>query len=369
MGAGANPVKLLFVGDFNITRGTGYATILSNVCTHLAERHQVTVLGEKWDRSEHHFPFQVIPTDYRWIPVQVLRLCQAMKFDHIILAMDIPKIHQVLNEVRAQQFNWNTLVSGLFPVESDPLIDVWSEALGWLYRRFVISEFGQRELKAVDLDSVFVPMTALPPKRKIEPLEARRQLNCPECDLVLLTVADNQERKDLPVIADTVAWLGRRDIQATWLLVTTPRSGYGWNLPDLLNRAGVTEQTMVMGGLSTEELGCAYQAADAFILASQAEGACLPLYEAMVHGLVCVAPNHTAITEALTDGRGLLVEPGAVTIHPWGNVRRYHTSPQALGLGLLDVMASPSRNGAMADFIESRPWSLAAERIEEGLND
>lgn len=367
-------MRLLFVGNFD-TRGTGYATILTNTCSELAGRgHQVTVLGMSWDRSEHTFPFQVIPTDYTWVPMQVLRVHQALSFDHVILAMDVPKIVQVLDNVRMQKLDWPH-PSGLFPIESDPLVSVWVDGLAQLHRRLCISRFGQRVLDEVGLDSVYLPMTANLPSETLDKREARRALkkwivmgNEELLDgegPVALTVADNQERKDLPVIAQALVQL-RDEVDVTWLLVTSFNSPYGWYLPDLLERTGVTGQAVVFDGLPAEDLERAYFAADFFVIASQAEGACLPLYEAMAHDLPCIGPDHTAVSEALADERGVLVSHNGRTIHPWGNVHRYHTRAEDLARAMTRV-AHPG-DERLTEFIEGRPWSDVAARIEEALD-
>jgi glycosyltransferase involved in cell wall biosynthesis len=371
-------MKLLFVGDFNVTLGSGYATILLNVCTELAARgHQVTVLGLYWDRSEHHFPFQVIFTDFSWLPMQVLRVHQAMNFDHVILAMDVPRLVQLLNEIEQQALNWPA-ISGLFPIESDPLISIWAGGLAQLYRRFVISQFGQQILADAGLESLFVPMTARVPEGIIPKLEARQALK--ECvlwgdadlldgkGLMALTVADNQERKDLPVIARALELVEQTDkMRPTWLLVTRWASPHGWYLPDLFERMGIADRAVIFDGLSTDDLERAYYAADVFVIASQAEGACLPLFEAMAHDLPCIAPNHTAISEALADDRGTLVHSNGRSIHPWGNVNRYHVRPDDLALAIAGV-GHPG-DGRMLDFIKGRTWEQAATIIEGGLND
>lgn len=371
-------MKLLFVGNFNVTRGSGYATILRNVCAELSQRHKVTVLGYEWDRAQHDYPFQVIPSDYSWIPVQTLRLQQAMQFDHVILAMDVPKIEQILLEISRQGINWNVPVSGLFPIESDPLIGNWARALSFLHRRFVISEFGKRELEKRGLDGVFLPMTAHVPEREVGMQAARQALAEVPAEFgdpsildtagpVALTVADNQERKDLPAIARALKHLAQeQNTHMVWLLVTAWGSPYGWELRDLLEtRLEVIGQTVVYSGLSEEDLDLAYWAADFFVIASQAEGACLPLYEAMARDKVCIAPAHTAISEALMDGRGILVTSNGATVHPWGNVNRYHVRPADLAAAMQSFAVPAERN--LVGFIESRPWSLAAKRIEEML--
>lgn len=372
-------MRLLFVGNFNVTRGTGYSTILKNVCSELAALgHTITVLGTSWDRSEHHYPFQVIPTDYAWIPVHVLRVHQALDFDHAILAMDVPKVVQILDQVEGQEIVWPR-TSAIFPIESEPLVSVWAEGLGRLHRRFVISRFGQRVLSENDLDSVFVPMTAEIPESSLSPLEARQILkgwvargdpDLLDSELLALTVADNMERKDLPVIGQALARLRDEGITMTWALVTAIVSSYGWWMPDLLGQLDIVDRTVLFEALPPEALDAAYWACDVFVIASQAEGACLPLYEALARGKPCVAPDHTAITEALGDGRGVLVSSNGRSIHPWGNVYRYHTRPEALARALLDVRhAGEDGSGSRVDFIKGRPWSLAAKRIEEALSD
>lgn len=375
-------MRLLFVGNFNVTRGTGYSTILKNVCSELAARHTIAVLGTSWDRSEHHYPFQAIPTDYAWIPVHVLRVHQALNFEHVILAMDVPKIVQILDQVEQQEIAWPH-TSAIFPVESDPLVSVWAKGLKRLHRRFVISRFGQRVLSENDLDSTFVPMTAEIPERALSPSEARQALKewmvaGGEGDpdlldrgsrLLALTVADNMERKDLPVIGQALAQLREQEgITITWALVTSIISPYGWWMPDLLRQVDIVDQTVLFEALPPEALDAAYWACDFFVIASQAEGACLPLYEAMARGKPCVAPDHTAITEALGDGRGVLVSSNGRSIHPWGNVYRYHTRPEDLARALLAARTCED-DSRRVDFIKGRPWSLTAKRIEEALSD
>lgn len=356
-------MKLLFVGDFRPGYSSGYTTILEAVCSELAGMgHEVTVLGTSWGKEEHHYPFRVIPSDYTWVPVQVLRLHEALAFDHVILAMDVPKIEQILRQVGKQELVW-PLTSGLFPIESKPLVSVWKAGLDLLHKRFVISKFGKDVLEDAGLDSIFIPMTATRTDRRWSHSGIDSLLEIPENEYhtIVLTVADNQERKDLPVIGQAVASLEG----VHWALVTASVSPHGWYLPDLLSALGIDARTTVLENLSQEALSFMYILADVFVLASQAEGACLPLYEAMLHGLPCVAPNHTAITEALADGRGVLIDPDWISIHPWGNVNRFHVTPFSLARGIEKAKGIDITLGRQ--FVEGRTWQAVAECIEEEL--
>ncbi len=372
-------MRLLFVGDFSPFGG--YSTIFREVCTEAVPLvEQVTLLGLDWDRSQHDYPFQVIPSDFSWVPVQVMRLCEAMQFDNVILTMDVPKMLSLLSELERQKIEW-PLVSGLFPIESDPLLFAWQEGLSALDHRFVISEFAQRLLAEVQIDSTWLPMTARPPVEPIDKDEARRRLSplvrygdserlYKDDAPFIVTVADNQERKALTVIAQAIAELRDGGMWVNWLLVTQIENRYGWDLHSLWQRLWMNDQVLMFDSLTHEELSWVYQASDAFVLASQAEGACLPLYEAMAHGVPCVAPNHTAIKEALSDGRGELVTSSHTTIHPWGNVNRYHMRSHDLSAALGWSLSKDNESTIKAarQLIERRSWKDVAVRIVEALD-
>lgn len=371
-------MKLLFAGDFNVTAGSGYATILENICSELVDLgHEITVLGYGWDRSVHYYDFQVIPSDYGWLPMQVTRVNEAMHFDHVILAMDIPKVAQLLNHKRGKRdVHWPT-ASALFAVESRPILQEWRDELKGLHRRFVISRFAQEVLREHEdsLDSVFVPMTARIPEAPADKMEARaalkKHVKWGDADLLdgdgkaILTVADNQERKDLPVIAEAVHYLRQEHgASVTWMLVTRMRVPYGWRLSDLFCMTAIPDTVVVFQELTRQELSLAYRAADLFVIASQAEGACLPVYEALAHDLPVVAPDHTALHEVVSVA-GFPVPPTWYTIHPWGTVERWHTEHE----NLADVIMEAQHPGdnSLVDFIKARTWKDAAQRIQEAL--
>jgi len=378
-------VRILFAGNFNVSSGTGYSTILANLGTELvALGHEIWILGEFWDRSQHDYPFTVIPSDYNWIPAQAVRLQENYTFDHAVLAMDIPKVANLLASSRDWK-NWQAPTSAIFPVESEPLLPIWIERLGRLEHRFVISQYGQNVLaEDTGLDSIFLPVTAQIPQTGVKTSGTQRKairaevrklvtLGNPAAVVgggpILVTVADNQERKDLPVIAQAVKILADRGHAVAWILVTALGSQFGWHFPQLLIQTDIEEYAAVISwGISREDLSKVYRAGDLFVLASQAEGACLPIYEALAHGVTCVAPDHTAISEALGAGRGILVKPSRQSIHPFGNVIRHHVDP----VDLADAIETwPTRTYdpvILADFIKSRPWSATAKIMEAALH-
>lgn len=74
-----------------------------------------------------------------------------------------------------------------------------------------------------------------------------------------------------------------------------------------------------LGSIDDDELARRYQSADAYLCMSEHEGFCLPLHEAMLHGLPVFAYAADAVIETL-GGQGLCFEtkefgPAAATIH------------------------------------------------------
>ena len=76
----------------------------------------------------------------------------------------------------------------------------------------------------------------------------------------------------------------------------------------LAAKLGVSERVHFLGHLCSDELGAAYRQADLFVMPSRHEGCCIPVLEAMAHGLPVVAAQAGALPETL-GGAGLTFEP------------------------------------------------------------
>jgi glycosyltransferase involved in cell wall biosynthesis len=70
---------------------------------------------------------------------------------------------------------------------------------------------------------------------------------------------------------------------------------------------GLDDAVFLAGSVSEAELESYYRAADAFVCASEHEGFCVPLAEAMGHGVPIVAYGVTAVPETVGDA-GLVLE-------------------------------------------------------------
>ena len=74
-----------------------------------------------------------------------------------------------------------------------------------------------------------------------------------------------------------------------------------------IHALGLDDAVTLTGGVSPAELAAYYRAADVFVVCSEHEGFCVPLLEAMHHGVPIVAYAATAVPETLGDA-GLLLD-------------------------------------------------------------
>ena len=125
-------------------------------------------------------------------------------------------------------------------------------------------------------------------------------------EFVVLTVADNQERKNLSASMKIFAGFSKKVPKSKYILVTRENSFVGWKLRDLAQVLKINDKFNIYErGISFQELWNLYAVSDAFLLTSKAEGLGMPLLEAMATGLPCLATNCTGMAELLADGRGI----------------------------------------------------------------
>ena len=77
---------------------------------------------------------------------------------------------------------------------------------------------------------------------------------------------------------------------------------------DLAQRHGVADRVHFLGRVSRAELADVYRAADLFVMPSKHEGFCVPVIEAMAHGVPVIAARAGALPETLGDA-GLSFTP------------------------------------------------------------
>jgi L-malate glycosyltransferase len=115
-------------------------------------------------------------------------------------------------------------------------------------------------------------------------------------------------------------------------------------------------------GVPVEQLVAAYQRATAFVCLSQHEGFCVPLVEAMRHGLPVVALQGSAVTGTVADGGLLLRSHDPLTVATaWHRVATDATTWAGLSA------AGMARSAAFDLEVAAKAFLRAFEMAVEGL--
>ena len=375
--------KVLMVSDYSF-KGSGYLNIVVPLSKGLAEMgHEVKAVGFGYQGEEHNFPFSILPCmslNDGFAMVNNLKYLWGM--DVVIVAMDIPQQEKFASLCKSL----GVKMIAITPLENPPLTFSWANSLQQIDKVFFISQLGADEaVKAgVDAKHLIVGMdTESWRLRTAEEYQAaRKMLNISDDTLVVLTVADNQERKNLSKAFEIVSKVkNEKKIKVKYILVTRENSEVGWKLRDLAMTYNIASELMIFErGLPFKELYSLYAMSDAFLLTSKAEGLCMPVMEAMSVGIPVVATNCGAITELLDNARGYLLETEYSHIDPWGNSRRDFPNAESganflEGLFLIknDLTINPNRNWTVIQeartYMNNRNWNVPVNQVHEAIEE
>lgn len=365
--------KILFLTDSDFN-GSGYFYISMPLCKGLAELgHDVKVVGMGYTGQEHTFPFSIIPCgSFKDAVGMVHNLNQPdlWGFDILIVAMDIPIQIFLMNELK----NENIKRIAITPLENPPLMMTWANSLAQMDGVFFISQIAtdaaheaglakaQHLQIGVDTVSWRLPK---PEERK----RIRESMGFDD-KFVVLTVADNQERKNPSYGYDIISKVKKAGIPVKYIHVTRENNAAGLNLRDYAHTVGLTpdDYMIIERGIPSSELMSLYFAADAFLLPTKAEGLGLILLEAMATGVPIVATETGAIPELLSNDRGWLVPSEYRMVDVWGNSFRDFINRDAAVSRLKDIYGKVSdekaRTSDARKYVESRTWDIPVKQID-----
>ena len=367
-------MNITMISEFD-SKGSGYTHIATNVCIELANRgHHVTALGIGYLGEEHSFPFSIVPVDRRNFLETIAVMVNNLKFqkgyaDHLIVALDVPMQMKLVELAGRLTIPY----MGIFPLESPPLTLAWAGSLMQMTSRFPISQFATDELIrcGVSAHHIPIPINTEAWKRPTPEEKAliRKSMGITEGQKVVLTIAENQERKNLGVCYDIVRKMPSNVIYA---LVTRVNAPYGWDLQDLEAEYGLVGRVMKFErGLPFKQIWTLYAAADAFLMSSKAEGLAIPVLEAMSCGVPVVAPDHTAFHEHLSDGRGYLYDNAYQYRDVFGNEWRYFADANHGARALFNSLQDDSDavdyrqtvTTKARQYVEARSWKTVGDII------
>lgn len=336
--------------------------------------HEVKCAALNYDGSEHNYNFSLIPTQNVMEGMAIVQnLYNMNRFDILVVALDIPIQENLL--VRMKQKPPFKYV-GIMPVEADPLCASWAMALLMMDKQFIISQFGTDECHKVGITSaVHLPIGIDTTAWKVADPEDREKfrsgLGFTDKTYAVLTVADNQERKNLAAGMEAFAKFSVDKPDAKYVLVTREHLPIGWRLRDYAAELGIADKLVIIErGIPFIDLWAVFCACDVFVLPSKAEGLGMPLLEAMAVGLPCIATNACGMKELLADDRGFLVPYNYTYRDPFGNDRRYRIDVDELAYALNTIYTAGGTWVKDAiemsrKYVESRTW----EKCVTVLND
>jgi hypothetical protein len=256
-------MKILWMSDFDLS-GSGYANISAPVCSGLVERgHEIKAIGLGYNNQEHHFPFQLLPArNIKEASAEVLNLQNSWGAEVVVVALDIPIQERIINApyLRDRKLKY----VGLFPVEADPLCFSWAMVLMQMDKSIVISEFGVEEAKKAGVEADFMQVgldiEAWPIPTPEQKSKLRDNFGFTDETFVVLTVADNQERKNLSTAMDMFADFAEDKENVHYVMVTREHNPVGWKLRDYAQELGISDKLMIFErGMSQKDLWVAYK--------------------------------------------------------------------------------------------------------------
>lgn len=370
--------KVAVVSDFSF-KGSGYLNIIVPLCKGLAEKgHEIKAVGLGYGGEEHNFDFSIIPCQS--FP-DAHAMMNNLKFqwgaDIFIVALDIP--HQSVFIDMAKKLN--VKVISITPLENPPLTMSWALILQKADKVFFISQLGTDEAIKAGVETAEHLMVGMDTeswrlRTKEEYEKGRKLFNISDDTLVVLTVADNQERKNLSKAMEIVSKVKKEHrVKVKYILVTREHSEVGWKLRDLALDYGIASELMIFErGMSFGELYSLYAISDVFLLTSKAEGLGMPVMEAMSVGIPVVATACGAMPELLGDGRGFLMDTEYSMIDPWGNSRRDFPKAES-GIKILQefwekpVTKSAHIIASARQYMESRTWNIPTNQVDSVIEE
>lgn len=373
--------KICVVSDFSF-KGSGYINIVIPLCKGLSEKgHEIKAVGLGYAGEEHGFDFSIIPCNSF---SDAHAMANNLKFqwgaEILLVALDIPQQTAFIEIAKKLGIK----IISVVPLENPPLTMSWAFILQRADKVFFISQLGTDEAIKAGVETaehlvVGMDTESWRLRTKGEYEKGRKLFNIPDDTLVVLTVADNQERKNLSKAMEIVSKVKKeKGVKVKYILVTREHSEVGWKLRDLAMDYGIASELMIFErGLSFGELYSLYAISDVFLLTSKAEGLGMPVMEAMSVGVTVVATACGAMPELLgeVDGhglRGFLMDTEYSMIDPWGNSRRDFPNAED-GANYLATIYEFSRMGNKSPFevnlrareyMESRKWDDAVFQVE-----
>lgn len=380
--------KILVLTDFD-SNGSGYRNISAYLFSELAKLdYEIRIIGLMNRGEEHNYPFSIHPaTNIEESIAIATNLLQLWTPDVLIVALDLPmqatmyeKLKPFLNRLPTESIQTPRKYIAITPLENGPLCMDWAVPLFSMDGVFFISELGKQEALKVGVKAehlqIGVDTVSWRPAFPEEKKKLRDGLGIPQDAFVVLTVADNQERKNLWAGMKAVSLL-KSEIERPirYVLVTREQSPFGWRLRSLAVSLGINQEMQIFErGLPQRDLWALYAISDVYLQTSKAEGLGLPVLDAMCCKIPVVATDTGALHELLDDKRGLLVPSEYDFVDVWGNSSRSMINITVLKCYLQDILqwideGNPYPTDLSYEFVKAKTWDIPAHQLDEKIKE
>lgn len=384
--------KILVITDMDSV-GSGYKHICVPLFTELMklEEYEIKIVGFMYQGEEHNYPFSVIPSTTIEEAVAVARnFLQLWLPDVVIVAMDLPiqarlfsDLAPLLNRFPFEVENGNSVPRryiAITPLENGPLCVDWAAPLFNMDGIFFISQLGTDEAHKVGVAKaehlqVGCDTVSWHPATPEEKKQFRDGLGIPQNAFVVLTVADNQERKNLWGGMSAISLLkNETNRPIKYVLVTREHNPYGHKLRSLATDLGINAELVIYErGMPQKDLWALYAIADVYLQPSKAEGLGLPVLDAMCCKIPVVATDTGAMHELLQDRRGFLIAPEYVFTDVWGNSKRAMIDREKLADALNVISEWISEDSISIqdayEFVSKRTWDIPAQQLHSKIQE
>lgn len=362
--------KLLVFTEMSF-RGSGYYYLMAPILEQLSLEYDIKVIGNSYEKSEHNYGFSIVSANNLQEGLAIANIIiNAWKPDVFICGFDIPLQIAVYNNIK--QFGLKYIA--ITPLENPPLTPSWAAELMQMDFVFFISELGkQAALKAgltkVEHLSVSTNLLVFTPADDDEKSRIRQTLGIAD-EFVVITVADNQERKNIWAEFEILSKLKQAGKRIKFLLVTRENSAVGYKLRDFAVEYGINKETIIIErGVPIDQLRNLYVASDLYLTTSKAEGLGIPILEAMACGLPVVGTDTGAITELLSNGKGVLVRPAYTFRDVWGNSLRAMIDVDDAYEKILNLMGNPIDTKPALDYVRSLTEVNSAAQVKTVIEE
>jgi glycosyltransferase involved in cell wall biosynthesis len=364
--------RIVMISDMDST-GSGYASITTALGSRLADLgHAVKIIGLSYNGEEHRYNFSLYPC----LGINdAFAMLQNMKIlfnpDVVIGLADIPNQEPIISMAKKLQIPYICIT----PMENGPLCATWATYLSGADKCYVMSEFAVKECEKMGVKAehltIGIDTESWKPPTTEERQKLRESYGLGD-EFVILTVADNQERKNLWGALSAIGMFKKNyNKPFKYWLVTRENQYVGYRLRDLAMVEGMLKElTIFERGMPFKMLWGLYACADAFLLTSKAEGLGMPVLEAMSVGVPIVATKTGALIEHLQEHRGDLVYAEYTFIDTWGNSRRDMIGRTQCASALMDIARGDLPNIKEArKYVTNRNWDSSVKQLLEGIEN